>query len=346
MLETPPQNITLVTEKDVATLNKYADRKLLESTQLSEVMGAVPSIVQRGGIYLISAAVGCTAILLYFSKVPVSIEAPGSIIPEGNNILVPATETGVVTEVTAKVGQQLPKDATLLKIEPTNIDSKPVPAEFSLQTLQILQQKELEITREKIRLARLELQLKSQTKKNDRQRQQISLNHNQNIEDLRAKIIDLQTEIGQIKTKIENPLSFYSRKKVTMPEAGIVGKLEVKNPGQFISKGTVIAIVIPQKNKLIVQAIVADRDITSIKPGMKARIKIDAYNFRYFGTVPARVEQIIPNLERQGEFMLTLDLLDDTINHKGEKIALSPGLNVRVEIQAAEKRLLAILFSK
>ena len=360
---------TFIDEKDLATLNNYADKKFQERTRLSEVMNTMPSIVQRGGIYLISAAVGLTSCMLYFGRVPVWIEAPGTIFSEAENILVRAKDAGMVTAVVARVGQQLPQDATLLKIEPTNTNS--VPVSQQLQSLQTLQQKELEITKEKVRLAQLELQLKSQTEKSDkpkgqgggpdrrltttgdaeasraslRNRQPISLER-QNLVNLQENIQSLQIEVANLKTKMDNPLPFTANKKITMPEAGMVSNLKVKNPGQLVSKGTVVATVIPHKNQLIVEAIVGKRDFSSIKSGMPARIKLDAYDFREFDTIPAQINQIIPNLNNQGEFIVVLDLLKDRISHEEQEIILSPGLNVQVEIQAGKKRLLKILFSK
>jgi multidrug resistance efflux pump len=327
-----------VNEKDIATLNNYADKKVQEISQLSEVMTTMPSMVQRGGIYFISAAVGFTSILLYFSKVPVWLDAQGNIVPEIENTLVTATESGIITAIMAKAGQRLDKDATLFEIKPTRSDSTTMVGSQQLQTWQTLQQKELDITREKIQLARLELRLKSPTK--------IDNANHQDIINLTEKIQDLQTEIANIKTKIENPLPSTIKNKITMPQAGIVSQLKVNKTGEFISKDTVVATIIPDADRLIVEAVVSDRDIASIKLGMKARIKIDAYNFHDFGTIPAQVSQIIPNLDNQGEFIIVLDLLKNTITHDGQEITLLPGLNVQVEINAEEKRLLELLFSK
>ena len=337
-IEIEPTKATSVREKDIATLNNYADKKFQETTQLSEVLNTVPSIVQRGGIYLVSAAVGLTSILLYFSKIPVWIDARGNIVPETENIAVTTTKSGIVTAVMAKAGQRLAKDATLIEIKPTSSNLSTVASSRDLQTWQALQQTELEITRGKIQLAQLKLQLQSSTKIDDADPQKIA-NLTENME-------HLQTEIAQIKTAIEAPFLLTEQNKITMPQAGMVSQLKVKRIGQLISKDTVVATIIPNANRLIVEARVADRDIAAIKLGMKARIKVDAYNFHDFGTIPAQVSQIMPDLENQGEFIVVLDLLKDKIIKDGEEIELLPGLNVQVEINAENKRLLELLFSK
>ena len=222
-------------------------------------------------------------------------------------------------------------------MKPTTSNLNPVASSRELQTWQALQQTELEITQGKIQLAQLELQLKSPTEIDDADPQEI-INLQENME-------RLQTEIAQIKTAIEAPLPT-TQNKITMPQAGMVSQLKVKRIGQLISEGTVVATIIPNTNRLIVEARVADRDIAAIKLGMKARIKVDAYNFHDFGTIPAQVSQIMPDLDHQGEFIVVLDLVKEKISNDGEEIELLPGLNVQVEINAENKRLLELLFSK
>lgn len=259
MLETPPpqrQGIS-VSEKDIATLNNYADKKLLETNELSEVMSTVPSKIQRGGIYLVSAVVGFAAIMLYFGRIPVWVNARGNIAPK---VTVPiiAEENGVVTEIKAEVGEQLPKNATVFKVKSENL-------------------------------------------------KQSSINDYQ----------------------------------FTMPEKGIIAALEIDNPGQKIFKGGFLGTIIPSENNFIVKANISEKDISSIKPGMEALVKIDAYNFHQYGSISARVNQIIPDMKQPGNFIITLDLIKDN-----QKINLLPGLNAQVEIQVKESSLYSILFSK
>lgn len=288
MQETPPQRSGIsVTDKDVATLNNYAEKKLQETTELSEVMSTLPSIVHRGGIYLISAAVGFAAILLYFGRIPVWVNARGNIVPEVENIPVIAEENGVVTEVLAEFGQQLPKNVTLLKFKSEGANVNPVSAPEKLAP----------------------------------------------------------QELKPLQTQINTNLNGF--KKITMPQRGTIGKLEVKNPGQLISKGTVIAVVIPADNRFIVKANISEEDFSSIKPGMEAQIKVDAYNFHQYGSIPAKVNRIIPDLDNPGSFIVTLDLLENKKQRdKQTEMTLSSGLNVQVEIQTKEQPLFELLFNQ
>lgn len=92
------------------------------ATPLSEVLFSVPSIVQRGVVYLISAMLVFGLGLLYFGKVNVIVTAKGIVVPKGASLRVEASEGGIVTEVLAQVGERLEAGAPIVRLDPTRSD--------------------------------------------------------------------------------------------------------------------------------------------------------------------------------------------------------------------------------
>lgn len=340
----PQRSGISVTEQDIATLNNYAEKKRQERTELSEVMSTVPAIVHRGGLYLISAAVGFTAIVFSFGRIPVWIDARGVLVPEVGNIPVLAEETGVVTEVFADVGQQLPQDAALFKLNPEPATLTPVIAPEQLQALQAVQEKELEIVQEKLQLVQLELYLNAQHDLSEQHYQQIPSHYQQEVVELTAQLDDLQTQIAMIQAQIDPHATGGSI--ITAPQAGMIVDLAVTAPGQLVSRGSVVAVIIPGENQLTVEANISERDISSIRVGMDAQIKVDAYNFQQYGDIPAQVTRVLPDLERPGNFIVALDLLENKQPRDRPEMTLLPGLNVQVEIQVEERRLFELLLGQ
>ncbi len=186
---------TSVSEQDIATLDTFA-QKTLQATQISEVMMAEPSLVQRGAIYLISVALGLSSCLLYFGKVPVWVSTRGKIIPEGKGIPVQVSKSNVVN------------------------------------------------------------------------------------------------------------------------------------------------------TPLVVQAVVPNKDIGFIKVGMSAQIKVDAYPFQRFGSLPARVHEIFPSVGNDDNFTMTLELLQNSIQADEHEIQLFQGLTVQADVQTRNQRLFDLLFNQ
>jgi HlyD family secretion protein len=83
----------------------------------SQIVGEIPTIVQRGVVYLSALVLVVTAVLLYVGKAYVIVNARGRIVPEADVVTVQALQGGVVREVLAKTGDRLPAGTVVLKLD-------------------------------------------------------------------------------------------------------------------------------------------------------------------------------------------------------------------------------------
>ena len=117
------------------------------------------------------------------------------------------------------------------------------------------------------------------------------------------------------------------------------GKIIPEAKGMQVSKTSEV------NTPLVVKATVPNKDIGFVKVGMAARIKVDAYPFGQFGSVPARVRQIVP-VGKEDNFTMTLELLQNSIKADEHQIQLFPGLTVQAEVQTKNQRLFELLFNQ
>jgi len=83
----------------------------------SHIVGEIPSVIQRGVVYLSALVMIVTAILLYVGQTYVIVNARGRIVPEADMVTVQALQGGVVRSVLAKAGDRLPAGTTVLKLD-------------------------------------------------------------------------------------------------------------------------------------------------------------------------------------------------------------------------------------
>ena len=88
-----------------------------ENDASSQVIGEMPSIVQRGLVYILGLGLVVTLIMLYVGKAYVIVNARGRIVPEGDVVTVQALQGGVVSAVLVKAGDRLPAGAPVLKLD-------------------------------------------------------------------------------------------------------------------------------------------------------------------------------------------------------------------------------------
>ena len=214
-------------------------------------------------------------------------------------------------------------------------------------------QQEIEMSNQKLNLAELETKAQSEQATTEKNYRLAQINYKQTLNNLRVELENLnvqkktlEAEIESTQGKIQMVESQISLTSISMPVSGMIAELKVSNPGELVSVGTVIATVVPDGVPLVVNATVPNKDIGFLKPGLEARIKIDAYPFQQFGTVTGRVAKVFPNTGNEKDFKIMLELLKDTIDVKGRMMPLFPGLTVQAELLTTKQRLLNLLFEK
>ena len=85
------------------------------------------------------------------------------------------------------------------------------------------------------------------------------------------------------------------RTAIIAPQSGVVTGIAVSNVGQVISPGEVLMEIVPQDEKLIVEARVQLQDIDNVYVGQKAKIVLVPYRTRYLPDIMAEVESVSPD---------------------------------------------------
>lgn len=155
---------------------------------------------------------------------------------------------------------------------------------------------------------------------------------------LRASLVDLQNSLSLKEGEA-------ARLIVTAPRAGEVTNLTFNTPGQAVGRGARVAVVVPEDARPIVIATLPNKDVSKVQPGVRARIKVDAYPFRQYGTIPAVVERVFPLPDRP-EFEVHLALDVRTIRVDGEARPLETGLAVTADLLTSRERILMLLLKK
>jgi len=92
--------------------------------------------------------------------------------------------------------------------------------------------------------------------------------------------------------KIRRDLSYT---QVRSPIRGTVFKLDVRSPGQTISIGQPIASIAPKDVSLVIKAVVQSEEISNVKVGQPAILKISGCPHPDFGVLKAKVTSIAPD---------------------------------------------------
>ena len=216
---------------------------------------------------------------------------------------------------------------------------------------QRLDQQDVEIGNQRLKLSELQTQINMETATRQRDLREAEAQTQQAIAAVQQERVSLASHIGDLRNEMaiaDARLSVANNRlllsNVTAPVAGILAELKVTSPGGLIGPGTPVATILPESEPFSVLVSVANRDIGLIHPGTMAQIKVDAFPFQQYGTLPAEVTRVLPNVTSGNTFPVRLRLLKLTLSNGSSQVSLFPGLNVQAELTTTRQRLITLLF--
>ena len=196
----------------------------------------------------------------------------------------------------------------------------------------------------------------------------------------RNKILSIDREIVDLKGKISNTKNkFYQNaqeemtntedelsirkemlkeKRVTLDRSEIISYMDaivkeiiITTKGAKVRPGDIILELVPLGQELIIEVKLKPTDISFIKIGQKARVKLDTYDFSIYGSFDGKVDYISPDTiieqSSRGEeyFFKVLISLDqgNLFTKKGTAIDVTTGMGAQVDIITGKRTVLHYL---
>ena len=107
--------------------------------------------------------------------------------------------------------------------------------------------------------------------------------------------------------------------------------------------------IVPEDGPLTIEALVENRDRGFIRRGQPVRIKVDAFNFTRYGTLPGVVREIAADAQtgpdRALRFVVTIRPDNETLSVDGRPQRVTPGMSVNVDFELGTRRVLDLLLS-
>lgn len=159
-----------------------------------------------------------------------------------------------------------------------------------------------------------------------------------------------QGELASLRQRLKLSLDQLARTTLTAPMRGIVNRIAVTTIGGVVRPGEEILQIIPLDTGLFVEAKVKPADIAALRDGQKATVKLSAYDYTIFGTLPAVVTFVSADTFRdegardaEPHYRVTLRIVEDGLTDRQKSIAIRPGMQAQVEFQTGGKTILTYL---
>ncbi len=170
-------------------------------------------------------------------------------------------------------------------------------------------------------------------------------------------IADSERQLNALQESLAKAQDADDRQVLYAPVSGEVKDLAINTVGGVVLEAQQLMLIVPEEEKLEVEAWLPNRDIGFVQEGAAAQIKVHTFPFSKYGTIPATVTRISNdvaaadkqknNSEKSSEAVYSMSVVmeKNTLQVDGRTVTLVPGMQVTAEIITHQRRLIEYFFS-
>ena len=166
--------------------------------------------------------------------------------------------------------------------------------------------------------------------------------------DAREALAEALGELSVLEETLRSAQDVVARSALRAPVDGIVTSLAVNTIGGVIRPGAEVLRIVPLDDALQVEARARPEDIAFLVPGLKATVKLTAFDFTIYGALDGEVVQVGADAEmdeRTGEtfFPVIVETFENALTRDGETLSVRPGMVAQVDVLTGERTVLDYL---
>jgi hemolysin D len=182
------------------------------------------------------------------------------------------------------------------------------------------------------------------------------------------ELADAETQANALDQELRKAEERQRLKTITAPVAGTVQQLTLHTIGGMIQPGQALMAIVPDDSGIEIEAMIQNQDIGFVAEGQEAVIKLEAFPFTRYGTVPGKIKivsedavssdasaeaqraQVEARGAKQGSsnqlfYAARVTLDRATMKVDGKDVKLTPGMAATVEIKTGKRKLIEFLLS-
>jgi adhesin transport system membrane fusion protein len=159
-------------------------------------------------------------------------------------------------------------------------------------------------------------------------------------------------ELTSLRQNLKISVDQLQRTVLMAPMRGVVNKIAISTIGGVIRPGEEILQIIPLDEALFVDAKVMPRDISAVRQGQEAVIKLSAYDYTIWGSLKGEVTFVSADTftdersraaDGDPHYIVTLRVDMGQLTERQKDMEIRPGMQAEVELQTGGKTILTYL---
>ncbi len=178
---------------------------------------------------------------------------------------------------------------------------------------------------------------------------QIHTIRNEFMETVVDELREAQNRVAETEEKIKAATDTLERVLITAPQSGVVTGMKFFTLGGVVPPGEPIMDIVPQEDRLVIDAQVQPLDIDVVHKGLPADVRLSAFRARFVPPLEGEVEYVSPDRftdEQTGHnyYVARVTVDQDELQQLADSIRLYPGMPVEVLIITGRRSFISYLF--
>ncbi len=158
-----------------------------------------------------------------------------------------------------------------------------------------------------------------------------------------------QQQLAQVQGDEAKSEQKQTQTHLNAPVAGTVQQLAIHTVGGVVTPAQELLVLVPDDAGLEIEVQILNQDIGFVRPNQEAAIKLDAFPYTHYGTLPGKVISLSQDAVKDDKLGLIyparIQLLRTTIVADGKTESLTPGMATSVEIKTEQRRIIEYLLT-
>ena len=180
---------------------------------------------------------------------------------------------------------------------------------------------------------------------------QITNKRNKYLQDIQAELSKAQEDLAGVEQSLSQRKNQLEQTELKAPVRGIVKNVRITTQGGVIRAGEEVMQIVPLEDALLIEAKVMPSDIAFLKIGLGATVKIDAYDYTIYGSLPGKLTFISADTLsedlRQGEqpyYRVRVRTTGREFSGKpNANLEIQPGMTATIELKTGSNTVLQYL---
>lgn len=161
------------------------------------------------------------------------------------------------------------------------------------------------------------------------------------------RLAEVRLEIDQLSEEIAAAADRLQRTMVVSPVDGVINRVFTRTVGGVVRPGEPIAEITPDSTNLIVEGWIDPTERASVLPGLRAIVRITAYDFAVYGSLTGQVEEVsadtVENEQRQRQYRVRVRIDKESHARFGQPV--TAGMVAITDVVIGRRTVLQYLIS-